>query len=360
MIFWVTLQLEFEPVDHGLEGCWHELIMKVKNIIKYIVSLALAALLLWASFREVEWQDFLEGIKDCRWEFVLLSMALGAFAFWLRGLRWRRLLLPIDDSISRMTTFNGVNIGNISNFVFPRIGEFVRCGVITRRSVPVDPSDPSQKKATYDKVLGTVVLERGWELLVMLLMLAIVVIGGFERFGSFFMEQIWLPMSSRLDFSIWWIVAALAGAAGLALYALWRFRESNSFCSKVWGVFKGILQGFSSCFKMEKKWLFFAYTILIWVTYWFMAASIVWTAPFLDGLDMIDALFLSLVGGLGFAVPVPGGIGAFHFIIGLALSMVYGLPMEMGIIYATLSHTCQAITQIIFGLFSYAYEAIRQ
>ena len=111
---------------------------------------------------------------------------------------------------------------------------------------------------------------------------------------------------------------------------------------------------------MEKKWLFFAYTILIWVTYWFMAASIVWAAPFLDGLDMIDALFLSLVGGIGFAVPVPGGIGAFHFIIGLALSMVYGLPMEMGIIYATLSHTCQAITQILFGLFSYAYEAIRR
>ena len=216
------------------------------------------------------------------------------------------------------------------------------------------------KKATYDKVLGTVVLERGWELLVMLLMLAVVVVGGFDRFGSFFMEQIWLPMSSRLDFSIWWLVALLAAAASSGIYALWRFRGTNAFCGKVWGVFKGILQGFASCLKMEKKWLFFAYTALIWITYWLMAASIMWAAPFLEGLDMIDALFLSLVGGLGFAVPVPGGIGAFHFVIGLALSMVYGLPMEMGIIYATLSHTCQAITQILFGLFSYTYEAIRR
>ena len=66
------------------------------------------------------------------------------------------------------------------------------------------------------------------------------------------------------------------------------------------------------------------------------------------------------VGGLGFAVPVPGGIGAFHYVISLALFGVYGIPMEMGIIYATLSHTAQAITQILFGAGSYAYEAIKK
>ena len=130
--------------------------MKLNKIIKYIASLALAFLLLWVSFREVEWNDFIEGLKGCRWGYVLLSMVAGSMAFWVRGLRWRRLLLPIDDSITRLTTFNGINIGNISNYVFPRIGEFVRCGVITRRSAPADLSNPSIKKATYDKVLGTV------------------------------------------------------------------------------------------------------------------------------------------------------------------------------------------------------------
>ena len=321
----------------------------IKKILKYAASAALAILLLWVSFREVEWTEFWQQLKACRWEFIILSMASGSFAFWLRAIRWRQLLLPIDGTISRTTAFNGVNIGNISNFLFPRIGEFIRCGVITRRS-----------KATYDKVLGTVVLERSWELLVMLLLLAVVVLGGFDRFGGFFMDQIWAPMSERLDFSIWWIVALLAVAGAAAFWALWRFRDSNAFCSKVWGIFRGILQGFSSCLRMDRKWLFFAYTAFIWCTYWLMAASIMWAAPFLDGLGLIDALFLSLVGGLGFAVPVPGGIGAFHFIISLALSAVYGIPMEMGIIYATLSHTSQAITQILFGLGSYTYESLKK
>ena len=332
----------------------------IKKTIKYIASAAVAVLLLWFSFRDVEWASFAAVLNECHWGYVALSMAAGSFAFLLRALRWRRLLMPIDDSISTLTTFNGVNIGMISNFVFPRIGEFVRCGVITRRSAPADPEHPDKKKASYDKVLGTVVLERSWELLVMLLLLAVVVIAGFKRFGGFFVEQIWNPMAQRLDFSIWWIVALLVAVCAAGLWLLWRYRESNVFCSKVWGIFKGILQGFASCLKMEKKWMFFAYTACIWLTYWLMAASTVWAAPFLEHLDIIDALFLSLVGGIGFAVPVPGGIGAFHFVISLALSMVYGIPMEMGIVYATLSHTSQAITQIFFGAVSYVVEAVRK
>lgn len=322
---------------------------RISKILKYLISISLAVVLLWFSFRDVEWTDFIAGLQECRWGFILLSMAAGAFAFWLRALRWRQLLQPIDPSISRITTFNGINIGNISNFVFPRIGEFVRCGVITRRS-----------SATYDKVLGTVVLERGWELLVMLMMLALVVVGGFEKFGNFFVRQIWEPIASRLDISLWWVLLVLAVCGLGGIWVIWRFRATNRLCAKVWGIFTGLLQGFSSCLRMERKWLFFAYTLFIWMVYWLMAATTVWAAPFLDHLTVIDALFLSLVGGLGFAVPVPGGIGAFHFVISLALMGVYDVPMETGIVYATLSHTSQAVTQIIFGLASYAYEAVRK
>ena len=274
-------------------------------------------------------------------------MAAGAFAFWLRGLRWRQLLLPIDPKTKRVTTFNGINIGNISNFVFPRIGEFVRCGVISRRTT-----------ATYDKVLGTVVLERSWELLVMLLMLVITVVAGYERFGNFFVSEIWTPLSQK--FNMWWVMLIVATAFAAFVFFVWKFRDRSAFCSKITSILKGVLQGFSSCLRMDRKWLFFAYTAFIWMVYWFMAACTVWAAPFLNHLDVVDALFLSLVGGLGFAVPVPGGIGAFHFVIGLTLSAVYDVPMETGIIYATISHTSQAITQIIFGAVSYFYEILKR
>lgn len=325
---------------------------KISKFLKYILSACVAVLLLYFSFREVEWKDFMDGLRSCRWEFILLSMAAGIAAFWFRGLRWRQLLLPIDPSTRRITTFNAVNIGYIANFVFPRIGEFVRCGVVTRRS--------AENKASYDKVLGTVVLERGWDMLTMLLLLVVLLGARWEKFGGFFMEQMWEPVSARLDFSIWWIVALLAAAGLGCFWFIWRFRASGGLCSKIWGLFEGLLQGFSSCLRMEGKWRFFASTALIWGMYWLMAAATMWAIPVLDGLNMIDALFLSLAGSLGWLVPVPGGFGAFHFVVSLALQAIYGIPFETGIIFATLSHESQAITMALFGGLSYGYESLKK
>ena len=94
--------------------------------------------------------------------------------------------------------------------------------------------------------------------------------------------------------------------------------------------------------------------------YWLMAASTMWAIPVLDGLNMIDALFLSLAGSLGWLIPVPGGFGAFHFVVSLALQAIYGIPFETGIIFATLSHESQAITMAVFGGASYAYESMKK
>ena len=332
----------------------------LKKILKYLLSISLAFALLWFSFRDVEWDKFWQALNDVNWGFVLLSMVAGSFAFWLRALRWRRLLLPLDDSISNVTAFNGVNIANLSNFVFPRLGEFVRCGVIVRRSQPVDASDPLKKKASYDKVLGTVVLERAWELVVMLLLLAVVVICGFDRYGDFFLNEIWQPMSRKFGGNMWFAVVGALCVMSMGLFWLWRLRDSNVLCKKIWSIFRGIGHGFATCMQMDHKWLFFVYTLLIWLMYWLTAAGTMWASPFLDGLNFMDALFLSLVGGLGFAMPVPGGIGAFHYVISLTLLGVYGVPIETGLVYATLSHSTQAVTQILFGIGSYSYEAIKK
>ena len=49
----------------------------VKRIFKYLLSLALAAVLLYFSFKGVKWEDFVLGLKGCNWGFVVLSMVAG-------------------------------------------------------------------------------------------------------------------------------------------------------------------------------------------------------------------------------------------------------------------------------------------
>lgn len=326
--------------------------MNIKKILKYLFSVSLALVLLWLSFRDVEWDDFVKGFSQCRWGFVLLSMAAGAVSFWIRGLRWRRLLLPIDETVSRTTAFNGINIANLTNFALPRLGEIVRCGVVVRHS--------KDGKASFKNVLGTVILERVWELLVMILFLGLVILFRLDRFGDFFYRKIWLSSLERFDTHVWLVLLGVMLMGCLCVWAIWALRSKSRLCGRIVSFIKGILQGFASCLRMPKKWMFFAQTVLIWLIYWFMLAAIMWALPETADLGLIDALFLSLIGGLGFVVPVPGGFGAYHFIITMSLSAIYGIDWNVGFVFATLSHSSQALTQIVFGTGSYAYEALKK
>lgn len=338
---------------------------RCSKIIRYTAALSVAAIFLYFSFRGVEWREFIDGMKNCRWEFIVLSMAAGTVAFYLRALRWRGLLLPLDRHLSRLTVFNAINIGYIANFVFPRIGEFVRCGVISGRSASEAKKRASDgmgedAPATYEKVIGTVVLERGWDMLTMLIFLVALLVFRWEKFGAFFVDKMWKPLYDRLDFGAWWLLAAILAAFGGLCWLAVSMRGRNRIYSKIYSVFKGILEGFASCIKMEHKWFFLLYTMLIWGMYWGMSIATMYAIPSLCGLNAVDAMFLMIAGSLGWLVPVPGGFGSFHFIVSLALSTIYGIPFETGIIFATLSHESQAITMALCGSLSYVYETVKK
>ncbi len=282
-------------------------------------------------------------------------MAAGVLSFYLRAARWRQLLLPLDPSISRLKVFNAVNIGNIANFVFARIGEFVRCGVIAKAPAKVS----EEAVATYDKVLGTVVLERMWDVIVMALLAGVLIAARWEKFGSFIVEKMWLPATQSLNFSLWWVVGAVVLVAIVGLYLIIRLRDRNKIFAWVYKVLHGIWEGVLTAFRMEHKWKFILHTVLIWAMYWLMAVCIMNAIPELGRLSAVDALFLMIAGSFGWLVPVPGGFGAFHFIVSLALSTIYGIPFELGIIFATLSHEAQAVTMVVTGIGSYIWETTR-
>ena len=329
-----------------------------RNILKYTLSLVLAAVLLWFCFREVNWQEFLESLKGCRWEWVMLSILAGVLSNWFRAERWREILLPLDAGTSRRSVFNSVNIAYLANFIFPRIGEFVRCGVVSRDSAVQGDRKDGQGLGS-DKVLGTVVTERSIDLLMMFGILVGFLCLKWNEFGAFFIDNIWLPASGRLNLNLWWIAVILLAAVGLCVAFVVFFRDRNVLASKLWSILKGVGEGLVSCFRMKNAWKFILHSVLIWLMYFLMSYTSMRAVPLLDSLGLADAMFLMLVGSLGWLVPVPGGFGAFHYIVALALSTVYSLPFELGIIFATISHESQSIMMALTGLVSYADEIFR-
>ena len=99
-------------------------------------------------------------------------------------------------------------------------------------------------------------------------------------------------------------------------------------------------------------WAFLFHSILIWVFYWAMTWSAVFTLPETSALKPIDGLFLLVVGTMGFIVPAQGGIGAYHYITALGLTL-YAIPREVGLTYATITHAAQMFMLILLGLISF-------
>jgi len=311
---------------------------KVKNILSYVFWGALALVLVYFCLRRIDWAVFFEALKDCRWGFILLAMFLGAATLYVRAVRWRMQLQPIDPNISILTCFNAYNIGMVSNMVLPRAGEIVKLGYIVRDS-----------SVSFDKALGTLITERTWDALVSISMLLV--------FSHSFVQSILGADGIR---TAWWVLAGVILMLALFLFLCWKLKEKGHFWGKVWGFIAGIGQGLLSFRQMKNGWLFLLYTALIWILYWFTSASILWALQGMEAfapLNMADAFNLMVVGSVSSLIPVPGGFGVYHLAVAGYLLNTCGIPESIGLIYATLNHESQVIIQAFCGLASYLHES---
>ena len=322
--------------------------VKIKDVVKYLLMLALAGLLLYFAFRDISWDDFMEGLRSCNYWWILLSMIISWIVVVLRGWRWRLMMRPLSKEITRLEAYDAYNICYLANLVLPRSGEVVRCGMIANSG-----------KATFEGVLGTVVLERTWDL--MCVVLVILPLFFFGTFKDFLIEKMWHPFVESLPFrTVWLLVGIILFIVAIVLiFRAYRQKiAATRFGAKVIKVWKGLVDGVKAGFRMEYKWAFFGYSALIWIGYWAMSLFTLYAFPAAAGLSIWDALFLMVVGSLGWIVPVQGGFGAYHFIVAMTLVPVYGFTQSDGLIFATISHESQVVQMLICGVISFITYAI--
>ena len=143
-------------------------------ILKVLISVGLAAFLLYLVFQNVEWEDFLQKAKSVDYSWVIVSILLSIVAYVARAYRWNILLEPLGYELKTLRTTLAVLIGYLANLALPRLGEITRCGVLNRNDrVPVSVG------------LGSVVSERVVDLFTLFLLIIISLIIESERLLSF-------------------------------------------------------------------------------------------------------------------------------------------------------------------------------
>lgn len=318
--------------------------MNWKKILKVALFAIIGVVLLYFSFRGIKWSDFVDGLKSANYFWIGMSLVLGFLSFYLRAARWRIMLLGMGKPIRRVDTVDGIGMMYLTNFALPRAGEIARCGVVA-----------SQTGLGFNAVLGSVVAERAFDVLCLVIVTLVVAFLRIDVFGNFMVTQIWHPFIESLGGSTWFAIAlciAIPAAIVLLIYLFRKPLMKLSLSRKIVDFFKGIWSGLIDCFKMPNKGTFLLLTLLLWASFVGTSYSTILATPMRDQFDIIDAIFLMVVGSFGWVVPVQGGIGAFHFIVTLALVVVYGLTQTSGMVFATISHESQAVAMLLFGLFA--------
>ena len=309
------------------------------KILKYLLLFGLAGLLVFLAFRKVDWKTFYDGLLQTRWVWVVLFCIVSVLALFGRTLRWKALLNPFDKDISFIKVWDAVNVGNVASVAIPTSGELLRCGYVTT------------KKLQFDKALGTMFAERVWDAGASIILLLLALTLQWEKLGDFFKDSIIKPLAS---FGFWWILVLVLLAVVVFIILVFRFKDRSVFCGKVAGSISRLWDGFKAFGKSRNKLLFALSTVFIWSMYVLMSYFIVKAMPMLDGMTFADALFLAAVGNIASIIPVPGGIGAYHYMVAATLG-VYGYSWDIGILYATINHEIHAVVILIVGVIAYLH-----
>ena len=313
----------------------------VKKTVQYVLFLSIGVALLYLTFKNVNPVDLWNNLKEVPLSGLLLVICIGFVAIVFRGLRWVQMLQSLGYKVHGMRAIAAVAFSYLVNLVTPRVGEVARCTALHRTD-----------KVPIDKLVGTVVLERVVDTLLFgIVTLSTVVISGDELRDFMTESGAQLPaLSLASTISIAGVFVALLVVVVFTrkVWMQW------SLAQKVAGFATGMITGLRSLRTVNNKPLFWFYSIGIWTCY---VATIAIGFTIVEGVQSIgpeQAFFVSVAAGLGFVIPVPGGIGAYHYLVSKAL-VVLGLSPFIGTSFATLIHSSQSLMFVLTGALGFVF-----
>ncbi|SMG22232.1 hypothetical protein SAMN05661096_01269 [Marivirga sericea] len=312
------------------------------SFLKYTLSLAIAVFLFWYLYKDVDFKDMLAKFRKANFTWVYLSIALAMFSHLLRAWRWNMLLEPLGYKLKSSRTFLAVMVGYLANFVVPRMGEVSRCGILKKTD-----------NVSVSRGFGSVVTERVFDLICLLIIIGITLILEFKRLNEFFLN-LFLDKATGLEENFFTLLAIGITFLIVAIVIFFflkknqTFLRKNKYYNKLTAFLRQLVEGITSVKKLKSQSSFWVATIGIWVCYFLMTYVMFFSMNSTADLGISAGFIILVLGGLGMATPVQGGIGAFHYLVSAGL-LLYGISEKEGITFAFLLHSSNSIAIMVVG-----------
>jgi uncharacterized protein (TIRG00374 family) len=243
---------------------------------------------------------------------------------------------PLGYKPSIANTFLAVLIGYLANLAVPRLGEVLKCTLLSK-----------YEKVPAEKIVGTIVAERAFDVLslgvVFILALTLqfdVIQTGWNELNTQNAQQANMPNNHFLLYTVIGIICVI-----LILLLVFKAKLQKTI-HRIKHIVAGIWEGVISATKLKKHNLFFLYSFGIWFMY------LLATYIGLFGTEGTGSSFATAISCLAFAsigmIITPGGIGAYALLMAMVLKL-NGVSYTLGLANGTVQWFAQFIILLILG-----------
>ncbi len=299
---------------------------------------------MWLSVRKIEneqWLQIKAALQRARAWLIIPVIILLLLSHFSRAIRWKILMEPLGYKPSTFNTFAAVMIGYLVNAGVPRLGEVVKCTLLSK-----------YEKVRADKLIGTIVMERAVDVVCLaLVFLAALffqghVIGEYvgSLFGNFFRDDAGQTSVTKIIL----YVGGLLFFIGAVYYLLKRFGHIDAV-GKIKAVLKGIFHGLQSIRFIKNKGWFLFHSVVIWTLYLLSTTLGIYALQETAHLGIKGGLTTLAIGSVGMVL-TPGGIGAYPLLVSKLMGL-YGIDeTTIGNALGWLLWTVQTVIIVLGGL----------
>jgi uncharacterized protein (TIRG00374 family) len=320
--------------------------MARKTWIRYAVVVFLTAVFLFFFARSVNWREVAGYLGGIDWRWIAPSVLITPIHLFTRGYRWKYLLHYEKKDIHFYSLWSGNAVGFMVTYIFPgRLGELVKPLYVAR-----------QEKIRPGFVIGTVVVERIFDILTMCFLLGVFLLG-----RPLFGVKLRLQAEGFSLLYLWGAIGLAAGIGLLALSLLFYFYKDKSLAvaarllkflpQKAYDSVLHLLQEFTDGLKIFHNLgnflIYLALGIVVWLsiilTYWIYLFAFHFEAPF---VALFPYIFVTAVGA---SIPTPGMVGGYDWFSKMGLVYLLGMNPNQAVGYTTVVHALQLVLNCLIG-----------
>jgi len=277
---------------------------RLLSIFKYLFFLGLGLFLVWWQFDKMtplQKSQFGESLQYTNYWLLIPITIMALLSHLSRAVRWKILIEPMGYKPSTANSFYAVMSGYLLNTFVPRAGEILKCTLLNR-----------YEKIPLNKLLGTILVERAFDLVCYILFIIITILIQLDHVSSFVKEKL-SRMTDNQGLPVWIkLLFILIIIIGIILFIKWILKKysHNRHIISLKGFHLGLKEGFIAIGRLKNKGWFIFHTIFIWSMYLLQVYIGFSALSATSHLGIVEACSVLSLATLGMIVS-PGGIGAF-------------------------------------------------